>query len=210
MRISLLLAGVVGPLIYVAFALAGQWLAPGYDPAVRMVSELGMADMPSAVLFNSGLVMAGVLTVLAALGLSLEAARRGAALSGALAGLAIAVFGASIVIGGLFPLPDERHLAWGAGFAIQAAPLLTLIALRRTGGLAALKVFLAIVFVAVNGLLAVLFGVGDLVDGTNVGLWQRAYGLAMFPWISVTALTLLAPAAHRGSKLAGSRAFAAR
>ena len=211
MRIPLLLAGVVGPLIYVAFALGGHWLAPGYDPAVRMVSELGMADMSSAVLFNSGLVVAGVLTVLAAAGLTLEGARRGAALSGALAGLAVGIFGASIVAGGLFPLPDERHLAWGAGFAVQAAPLLTLIALRRTNGLAALKVFLAVVFLAVNGLLAVLFGVGDLVDGTNVGLWQRAYGLAMFPWISVTALTLLAaPAAHRGSKLAGSRAFAAR
>ena len=120
-RISLLLAGVVGPLIYVAFALGGQWLAPGYDPAVRMVSELGLSDMPAATLFNTGLMVSGALTVLAALGLGLDAARRGAALSGALAGLAVAVFGASIVVGGLFPLPDERHLAWGAGFAVQIA-----------------------------------------------------------------------------------------
>ena len=118
-RISLLLAGVVGPLIYVAFALGGQWLAPGYDPAVRMVSELGLSDMPAATLFNTGLMVSGALTVLAALGLGLDAARRGAALSGALAGLAVAVFGASIGGGGLFPLPYERHLAWGAGFAVQ-------------------------------------------------------------------------------------------
>lgn len=211
MRIPLLLAGVVGPLIYVAFALAGHWLAPGYDPAVRMVSELGLADMPSAVVFNSGLIAAGVLTVLAALGLSLESAKRGAPVSGALAGLAVAVFGASIAVGGFFPLPDERHLAWGAGFAVQAAPLLTLIALRKTDGLAALKVFLAVAFVAVNGLLAVLFGVGDLVDGSNVGLWQRAYGLAMFLWISVTALALLAaPGSDFGSRRITGRAFAPR
>jgi hypothetical membrane protein len=211
MRVILLLAGVVGPLIYVALALGGQWLAPGYDPAVRMVSELGMADMPSAAVFNPGLIAAGVLTVLAALGLGLEAGRRGAPVSGALAGLAVAVFGASIVIGGLFPLPDERHLAWGAGFAVQIAPLLTLVALRKAPGLAALKVFLAVAFVAVNGLLAVLFGVGELVDGANVGLWQRAYGLAMFPWIAVTALALLAaPAARTGHLGVAGRAFAPR
>jgi len=211
MRVLLLLAGVVGPLIYVGFALAGQWLAPGYDPAVRMISELGVADMPSAVVFNMGLIAAGALTVLAALGLSLEAARRGAPVSGALAGLAVAVFGASIAVGGLFPLPDERHMAWGAGFAVQIAPLLALAALRKAQGLAALKVFLAAAFVAVNGLLAVLFGVGELVDGTNLGLWQRAYGLAMFPWISVTALALLAaPAARTGELGATARAFAPR
>jgi hypothetical membrane protein len=211
MRVPLLLAGVVGPLIYVVFALGGQWLAPGYDPAVRMVSELGVADMPSAALFNMGLIAAGALTVLAALGLSLEAARRGAPVSGALAGLAVATFGASIAVGGLFPLPDERHMAWGAGFAVQIAPLLTLVALRRAPGLAALKVFLAVALVAVNGLLAVLFGIGELVDGSNVGLWQRAYGLAMFPWIAVTALALLAaPAARSGEFGVAARAFAPR
>lgn len=211
MRIPLLLAGVVGPLIYVAFALGGQWLAPGYDPAVRMVSELGMAGMPSAALFNIGLIAAGALTVLSGLGLSLEAARRGAPVSGALAGLAVAVFGAAVVVGGLFPLPDERHMAWGAGFAVQVAPLLTLVALRNMPGLAALKVFLAVAFVALNGLLAVLFGIGELVDGSNVGLWQRAYGLAMFPWISVTALALLAAPRARYRELgAAARAFAPR
>lgn len=211
-RISLLLAGVAGPLIYVAFTLGGQWLAPGYDPAVRMVSELGLSDMPAATLFNTGLMVSGALTVLAALGLALEAVPRGAPVSGALAGLAVAVFGASIVIGGLFPLPDERHLAWGAGFAVQIAPLLALIALRKAQGLAALKVFLAAAFVAVNALLAVLFGVGDLVDGTNVGLWQRAYGLAMFPWIAVTAAALLVAPRSRPveSLIAHRRAFGAR
>lgn len=211
MRIPLLLAGVVGPLIYVAFALAGHWLAPGFDPAVRLVSELGLAEMPSAVLFNAGLIAAGALTMLAALGLFLETARRNAPVAGGLAGLAVAAFGASIVTGGLFPLPDERHLAWGAGFAVQVAPLLTLLALRKTQGLGGLKVFLAVAFVAVNGLLAVLFGVGDLVDGGNLGLWQRAYGLAMVSWIPVTALALIVAPDDRFAGLgAARRAFAPR
>lgn len=205
-RLVSLSAGVVAPLIYLVFVFGGQWLAPGYDSATRMISELGMSDVPSAALFNAGLMAAGGLTVLAAAGLFAEFARRGAAASGALAALATAVFGVSILIGGLFPLPDPRHLAWGAGFAVQIAPLLTLIALRKAPGLGALKAFLMVVFLAVNGLLAVLFGVGELVSGDNLGLWQRAYGLAMFPWIGVTALALLlAPAPARRDGRIGRR-----
>ncbi|WP_291841013.1 DUF998 domain-containing protein [Brevundimonas sp.] len=202
-------AGVAAPLIYLVFVFGGQWLAPGYDPATRMISELGMAGSPAAGLFNAGLLAAGALTVLAAAGFAAEFARLRAPVSGGLAALAVAVFGASILIGGLFPLQDERHLAWGTGFAVQVAPLLTLIALRGTAGLSGLKIALFVVFVAVNALLAVLFGVGDLVDGDTVGLWQRAYGLAIFPWIGVTALALLlrsAPARGRsGAALSGAR-----
>jgi hypothetical membrane protein len=189
----LLLCGAVAPAIYVAFALGGPLLFPGYDLSTQMVSELGGPDAPNPAIFNIGLMVAGVLTVLSGAGLFLGLRGRGSdAVSVGLAALAVAVFGAAMFVGGLYPMPDERHMAWGMGFAVQAAPLLTLWALRGAHGLAGLKVFLAAVFVAVNGLLAVMFGVGELVDGSNLGLWQRAYGLAMYPWIAVTALALMA------------------
>lgn len=204
MRFWLLLSGVIAPAIYVALAMAGPLLWPGYDLSTRMISELGMAEAPLDVVFNLGLMVAGSLTVLFSLGLFGELRRRGADLvTAGLAGLTVAVFGGSLAVGGVFPLPDERHLAWGAGFAVQAAPLLTLLALRRAAGLTGLKIFLGVVFVAVNALLAVMFGVGDLVGQDNLGLWQRAYGLAMFPWIGVTALALMAaPAARAGVRSA--------
>lgn len=208
MRLWLLLSGVIAPTIYVALAMAGPLLWPGYDLSTRMISELGLAEAPLDAVFNIGLLAAGGLAVLFSLGLFGELRRRGAdVVTAALAGLAVAVFGGSLVVGGLFPLPDERHLAWGAGFAVQVAPLLTLLALRNAVGLTGLKIFLAVVFVAVNGLLAVMFGVGDLIGQDNLGLWQRAYGLAMFPWIAVTALALMgAPAARAASRTV----FAAR
>ena len=203
MRFWLLLSGVVAPAIYVALALAGPLLWPGYDLSIRMVSELGLAEAPHDAVFNVGLMIAGGLTALFSLGLFVELRRRGADMvTAGLAGLAVAVFGGSLVVGGLFPLPDERHLAWGAGFAVQAAPLLTLLALRRAGGLTGLRIFLGVVFVAVNALLAVMFGVGDLIGQDNLGLWQRAYGLAMFPWIAVIALALMAPSARAGARSA--------
>jgi len=192
MRFRLLLAGVIAPMIYVALAMAGPLLWPGYDLSTRMVSELGMAEAPLDLAFNAGLMLAGSLTMIFSLGLFGELRRRGAdVITAGLAGLAVAVFGGSLVVGGAFPLPDERHLAWSAGFAVQVAPLLTLLALRKAAGLSGLKIFLGVVFVAVNALLAVMFGVGDLIGQDNLGLWQRAYGLAMFPWIAVTALALM-------------------
>lgn len=208
MRFWLLLAGVIAPTIYVGLAMAGPLLWPGYDLSTRMVSELGMAEAPLDALFNIGLMVAGSLTVLFGLGLFAELRRRGAdPVTATLAGAAVAVFGGSLVVGGVFPLPDERHLAWGAGFAVQVAPLLTLLALRKASGLGGLKVFLAAVFVAVNALLAVMFGVGDLIGQDNLGLWQRAYGLAMFPWIAVTAVALMAaPEGYAGAR----RVFSAR
>lgn len=208
MRFWLLLSGVVAPTIYVALAMAGPLLWPGYDLSSQMVSELGLAEAPRDAVFNIGLMLAGSLTVLFGLGLFAELRRRGADVATAsLAGLAVAVFGGAIVVGGVFPLPDEQHMAWGAGFAAQVAPLLTLVALRKVTGLLGLKVFLAVVFVAVNALLAVMFGVGDLIGEDNLGLWQRAYGLAMFPWTAVVALALMAaPTARVGSR----SAFAAR
>ena len=208
MRFWLLLSGVVAPAIYVALAMAGPLLWPGYDLSTRMISELGMAEAPMDAVFNAGLMVAGSLAVIFSLGLFGELRRRGAdGLTAGLAGLTVAVFGGSLVVGGVFPLPDERHLAWGAGFAVQIAPLLTLLALRNAAGLTGLKVFLGGVFVAVNALLAGMFGVGDLIGQDNLGLWQRAYGLAMFPWVGVTALALMVrPSARAG---AGS-AFAVR
>lgn len=204
MRFWFLLSGVIAPTIYVALAMAGPLLWPGYDPASRMISELGLAEAPLDAVFNISLMVVGSLTVLLGLGLFGELRRRGAdPVTAALAGTAVAIFGGSLVVGGVFPLPDERHLAWGSGFAVQVAPLLTLLALRKAPGLGALKVFLAAVFVAVNALLAVMFGVGDLIGQDNLGLWQRAYGLAMFPWIAVTAVALMAaPKLYTGSRTA--------
>ncbi len=198
MRVWLLLAGVVAPVIYVALALGGPLLWPGYDPARQFVSELGMAQAPHHTAFNIALMATGGLTALFGLGLFLDLRRRGAGwISSTLTGLTIALFGAGVVIGGLFPLPDPRHGAWNIGLAVQFAPLLALLALRKAAGLTGLKVFLGVLFVANNVVLAVLFGVGDLVNSDNLGLWQRAYGL-MFIWTAVTALTLMATPARQG------------
>ena len=200
-RNILLGCGVAAPLIYLGLAAGGALLFPGYDHSTQVISELGGPDAPHPMVFNLGLMAAGALTVLGAAGLFLRL--RGEAWLGALlATLAIATFGASILIGGVFPLPDPRHLAWGLGYAAQIAPLLTLWALRKTPGHARLKGFLVFDLILVNLALAVMFGVGDLVGPDNLGLWQRLYDLAVYPWIGVTALCLMRPPARLSQRFA--------
>lgn len=200
-RNILLGCGVIAPLIYVGLAASGGLLSPGYDHATQVISELGGPDAPHPMVFNIGLMAAGALTILSAIGLFLRL-REGAWLGALLAATAIAVFGASILIGGVFPLPDPRHMAWGLGYAAQIAPVLMLWALWKKPGHAGLKGFLIFNLIAVNLALAVMFGVGNLVGPDNLGLWQRLYGLAVYPWIGVTALCLMRPAARLSPRFA--------
>ncbi|HEY1073120.1 DUF998 domain-containing protein [Brevundimonas sp.] len=200
-RNILLGCGVAAPLIYVGLAASGGLLFPGYDHAAQVISELGGPEAPHPMVFNLGLMAAGVLTLLGAAGLFLRL-RGGAWLGALLAALAIATFGISILIGGVFPLPDPRHMAWGLGYAAQIAPLLTLWALWKTPGHAGLKGFLVFNLLVVNLALAVMFGVGNLVGPDNLGLWQRLYGLAVYPWIGVTALCLMRPSARLSPRFA--------
>lgn len=203
----LLLAGAAAPLIYFALVAGAQFLMPGFDHATRYLSELGTADAPHPEVFNYAIMAAGGLTVAGAAGLFMGFRERsGGWLPSALAAIAIALFGASLVLGGLYPMPDERHMAWGLGFAVQAAPLLALWALWPSRGHPGLKALLVVNFIAANVLLAVMFGVGELVTRENVGLWQRAYSATMFPWLAVMCLALIGRPAQ--SRSLGQRAEA--
>ena len=72
-----------------------------------------------------------------------------------------------------------------------AAPRFLLLALRTRAELRAVKVYLAITLVLMVGLVAVLMGVGGLVTSGNVGIFQRAYALASFPWIGIASYVLV-------------------
>ena len=81
-------------------------------------------------------------------------------------------------------------------FALGPAPVLMALALRREPGLGGLRNLLWVNAVLMASLLAVMMGVGDLVTLANVGLWQRANALTMFPWIGIAAWWLLRASAE--------------
>ena len=191
---KLLLAGLIAaPSLYYLGLLAGAATYPGYDHAVRYASELGAADAPHPWLFNYSIIACGVAGLIGALGASLALRQISGRWGFAIAtGVVLALWGVAMIMGGAYPMPDERHGGFGLGLVEPFAPLLALISIWRTPKTATMKVFLALVFIGSVVLLAIMMGVGGLVRLDNVGIWQRINSGFSFPWMAVLGLWLMA------------------
>jgi len=188
MRRDLFLArlAVAVPVLYFGTLLVAAATWPGYSHVTRYASELGGPEAPVPAIFNIGIMVMGVVCALASIGV-FRAARRagGRSVLAALAAACLFAFGVAMVMGGAFPMPNPLHGAFGLGFALVPAPLLLALALRGREGNGPLVLVLVVAFVLVLATMSVMMGVGQLVTRANVGLWQRANALAMFPWIGV-------------------------
>jgi hypothetical membrane protein len=182
---------VAVPVLYFGVMLVAASTWPGYSHASRYVSELGGPEAPRPAIFNTGIVIMGVVCALSAWGV-FGAARRvgGRGAMSAIAALCIALFGVAMVMGGLFPMPDERHGAFGLGFAMVFAPLFLALAFAGRPGFGGLVALLSASFVFMVATMAVMMGVGHLVTRANVGIWQRLNALAMFPWLGIAGAIL--------------------
>jgi hypothetical membrane protein len=193
MRREVLLArlAVAVPLLYFGTLLVAAATWPGYSHVTQYASELGSAAAPRPAIFNTGIITMGVVCLAASLGLLLAARRVGGGRTwSALGALCLALFGVSMVMGGMFPMPNPLHGGFGLGLALPLSPLFLALALRGRPGLGGLVALLVAAFVLMSATLTVMMGVGHLVTRANVGLWQRANALAMFPWIGFAGYAL--------------------
>jgi hypothetical membrane protein len=184
--------GIIVPVLYFGTLLVAASTWPGYSHVTRYASELGSAEAPAPWIFNRGIMLMGATCVLAALGFGAAlrdvAGRRTLAI---VAATCVALFGVGMFLGGMFPMPDPRHGGFGLALALVPAPLLMALAVRPAPRHRGLALFLVASFVLMAALLAVMMGVGGLVTRANVGLWQRANALTMFPWMGIAAWALL-------------------
>lgn len=191
-RSKLLWGLILAPFFYYIglFGCAALW--PSYSHVTQYASELGSDASPCPTFFNGNVILCGMAALAGGFGLSQALAelsgRRGWATA---AGASISLWGVAIVVGGLYPMPDVRHGAFGLAIAGQFTPLFTLIALNKVEGMAPLKSFLAFIFLASLALFAVMMGVGELVTRANVGLWQRTYGVLSIPYLAILGWALL-------------------
>ena len=182
---------VAVPLLYYLALFGGALAYPGYSHVTQYASELGAAGAPYPGLFNNSIIAAGLAAILGGYALLAGLPRIGGIrLWAALAAITLALWGVAMVIGGMFPMPDERHGAYGLALAGQLTPLFTLLAIRGVGDAGAFKLFLAVIFLVSTALLAIMMGVGELVTLRNVGLWQRAYSGSSIAWLAVLGLWL--------------------
>jgi len=180
------------PIFYYFGLIAGAATYPGYSHVTRYASELGAADAPYPALFNVSIILGGISALVGSFGLASSlhdlSGRWFWAVSAA---FALGCWGVSMIMGGLFPMPDNRHGGFGLGLAGPLVPLFTLLALRKTPGSTGMKLFLGFVFVGSVIVLGIMFGVGHLVTRRNVGIWQRINSGMSIPWLSVLGLWLL-------------------
>lgn len=190
----LLGAGVAVPILYFAALMLGAAFFPGYSHVTRYASELGGPEATVPAIFNTGIIAMGVAGVLAGVGFARALRQLGSdPLPAVLTGVTISLWGVAMILGGSYPMPDDRHGGYGLGLGLQVAPLLVVWGLCRAPQLQRLRRFLVVTFVVMTAMFAIMMGVGELVTRANVGLWQRANVLASIPWIGIVAAWLRRP-----------------
>lgn len=189
---SLLLRGAVSmPFLYFGTVILSALFVPGYSHVTQYASELGSADAPYPMLFNGGIFLTAAAGLAAGLGFArVVPALGGHRLLGALAGLSVALFAASLIMGAAFPMPDPRHGAFGLGLAILPAPFLLAASLWRVPSLRGLRTFLLIAGLGMLIMITIMMGVGALVTRANVGIFQRVFAMTTFPWVGVAGYLL--------------------
>lgn len=183
--------GMLVPILYFGTLIVSSLLYPGYSHVRQYASELGAAGARYPDVFNSGIVLAGLATLVALTGFGrvLRALGAGRALT-VLFLVTLGAYGIGMMMGGLFPMPDPRHGAFGLGFGIHLAPAFLVAALWRADDHRALRIYLIATVVAGTVMLAIMMGVGGLVTRANVGIFQRIYALVNIPWIGVASYVL--------------------
>lgn len=181
------------PLLYYVALFGGAALQEHYSHARQYASELGAAGAASPWFFNALIVAAGFMAMAGGYALTAGLIALGGRRSGAvLAGISLAAWGFSTVMAGLYPMPDPRHGGWGVGLIVQLLPLLVILSIARLEGATGMKLLLAALFVGSGLIFSVMTWAGELVTPTNVGLWQRAYGATLIPWLGAIGLWLVA------------------
>ena len=183
---------ILAPVFYYIGLIGGGLLWPGYSHISQYASELGSAKAPYPMFFNANAILCGLAGIVGAIGLnhalSTLSGKRGWSMAAA---ISVALWGLSVILAGLFPMPHELHGAYGLGVAGQLTPLLALLALRHVEGTRVLKIFLGFIFVASLAMFLVMMGVAGPLKVATIGLYQRINSGLGIPYLAVLGWALL-------------------
>lgn len=165
---TLLAAGYFVPVVYFANLLTVGALTPGFDHAVHMPSELGRDGAPFATLFNTGLIVVAVLSLIAAWGLWVGLRQVGKPwLLAVTTWLCLSASAIALAMAGLYPLPHPLHYGFGMSVAAIFIPLSGAIATRGPTQWMFLVSF-AVPFIYLAA------GFAGIANESNFGIWIRA------------------------------------
>jgi hypothetical membrane protein len=192
-RITLaaLAVAVAIPFLYYGIQLLCAAFEPDYSFIRQAASELGSDRAARPQWFNAGIMVQGVVTLVAAPGFLRAMWRLGVhPILALLVAAALAVNGVHTMWAGYFPMPDPRHGGHLAFIiAMTALPILLTAALWQGSGPLLKAYFLAtlVLLLAMVPVMSNKIGV----DTTHIrGLRQRVFTLTVFPPIAVSACVL--------------------
>jgi len=187
-----LAAGIATPFLYFGTQLVAAPFYPGYSFLSQVASELGSDRAASPTVFNVGVFLTGIATLLAAFGIG--RALRTAGIRPAwvwVVALALISCGAGSINAGFFHLPNPRHNPGLLGAGMFVLPLVLPLATWKLPHARGLNVYLVgnIVYIAV--LAPVMGGAFGLDTHAYQGLLQRLFALTLFLPIGIVSWFLL-------------------
>jgi glucan biosynthesis protein C len=192
LRSLLLKAGAGSPLIAIGCLCLAIAAYPHFNNATQYLSELGSGGHDPT-FFNLALIVAALGGAVVGAGFALAVPALG---GGRIAGFLVAVcFWAAavgLIAGIVFVYPNPWHNLIQLGLGIQLAPFVLLIALWRVRGIRLLYGFLIAAAVVMAALTVLTKHIvwPDLVNGDNVGWWERAYAIVLVGWGGVAAVLI--------------------
>lgn len=185
-------AGVLVPFVYFGTQLVAAQSYPGYRFAAQSASELGSDRSDRPWVLNTGAIVTGVLTLIAAAAFPAALRRQGSpAIVAWIAAAAMVSMAAGAIWAGMHPLPDPRHNPKAIGIGAFLLPLLFAIAVFRWRGAKGLKTYLF----ANIGLFVLLIPVMSGAIGIDInpyrGALQRVAAAVLYVPVAVMSASLL-------------------
>ena len=179
------------PFIYYGVQVACAAFEPNYSFVGQAASELGSDRAARPQWFNAGIMVQGVVTLIAAAGFLRAMLRlRVRAVLACLAAAALAVNGVQTLWAGYFPMPDPRHGGHPAFIvAMILLPVLHTAALWKRSG-RPLRLYFVATLLLLLAMIPIMSGMSGIDTVPVRGLLQRIYTLTVFPVIGVAAWVL--------------------
>ena len=182
--------GVAVPFLYYGIQAAAAPFFPGFSFLTTIASDLGSDRSTCPWAFNAGIMVVGVLCLIASAGFLLALVRVSVRpILAVLVSLAVALIGMMMLWGGYYPLPDPRHEGHFVFFVgLVSLPSLLTVALWGFGR--SLRHYLVANLVLWAVMEALVLGVTGIDTHGYRGILQRIFALSILPPIGVAAHVL--------------------
>ena len=184
--------GITAWIIYLLNLFVLAALTPWYSHMRHQVSDLGRLQAPHHQIFNSVIILIGLLYLPTGLGFFYAVKRiTGKKLLAVLIGISVALISVGAFFAGFYPLPDPLHNGYNIMIIQLFIPLLLVWAFWKVPGTRFFVFYQLTLFALMLILNRTMTGAFGLVNEMNIGLIQRLFVLSGMFWFTFTCYWLI-------------------